>query len=63
MDQVELLIAYLTNDNVDTFIDIKPFQSYLTTWLKACILCESPSLRRQYILRTSKLDGEPSEQL
>lgn len=50
-----------TNDTVETFIDIKPFQKYLTTWPKAYILWESPSLMRQLIARISKLHGEPSE--
>lgn len=52
-----------TNDTVETFIDIKPFQKYLTTWPKAYILWESPSLMRQLIVRISKLHWEPSELL
>lgn len=63
--QVELLNAYLTElmGTVETFIDIKPFQKYLTTWPKAYILWESPSLMRQLIVRISKLHCEPSELL
>lgn len=58
--QVGLLNAYLTTGNLKTFIDIKPFQRRLTTWLKDCILWESPSLMKQLIARISKLHWEPS---
>lgn len=52
-----------TNDTIETFIDIKPFQKHLTTWPKAYRLWESPSLMRQLIARISKLHWEPSELL
>lgn len=61
--QVELLNAHLTELMTPwkLLLTLNPFKKYLTTWPKAYILWESPSLMRQLIARISKLHGEPSE--